>query len=94
MHWKGRVAYLATLHRKEQVIGPLLAHHLGIQVQVIPLDTDQLGTFSRERPRPGDPIHTLRLKIERARQAHPASLVLASEGSFGPHPQIPWIPWN
>lgn len=55
MQWKGRVAYLATLHRKEQVIGPLLAQHLGIQVQVIPLDTDQLGTFSRERPRPGIP---------------------------------------
>jgi len=94
MDWKGRIAYLATLHRKEEVIAPLLAEHLGIQVQVIPLDTDQFGTFSRERPRPGDPLHTLRLKIERARQAYPAPLVLASEGSFGPHPQIPWIPWN
>jgi hypothetical protein len=94
MDWKGRIAYLATLHRKEEVIAPLLAEHLGIQVQVIPLDTDQFGTFSRERPRPGDPLHTLRLKIERARQAYPAPLVLASEGSFGPHPQIPWMPWN
>ncbi|MFS8776509.1 hypothetical protein NW806_09385 [Synechococcus sp. W65.1] len=94
MDWKVRIAYLATLHRKEEVTAPLLAEHLGIQVQVIPLDTDQFGTFSRERPRPGDPLHTLRLKIERARQAYPAPLVLASEGSFGPHPQIPWMPWN
>ncbi|MEN9226444.1 MAG: hypothetical protein Q6L60_01790 [Thermostichus sp. HHBFW_bins_43] len=92
--WRDQIAYLATMHGKEQVIAPLLAQHLGIQVRVAALDTDLLGTFSRERPRPGDPLQTLRLKIERALQAHPARLGLASEGSFGPHPQIPWIPCN
>ncbi|NJO86487.1 MAG: hypothetical protein HC818_08270 [Synechococcaceae cyanobacterium RM1_1_27] len=92
--WQNRVALLATQHHKEQVITPLLAKGLGIQVRVVAVDTDQFGTFSRERPRPGNVLETLRLKIEAGLQGRTELLGLASEGSFGPHPQIPGIPWN
>ncbi|MEN9232038.1 MAG: hypothetical protein Q6L68_14130 [Thermostichus sp. DG02_5_bins_236] len=92
--WHNSVALLATRHGKEAVIAPLLHQHLGICVEVVDIDTDQFGTFSRERPRAGDAVATLRLKIASAFQVKEAPLGLASEGSFGPHPQLPWLPWN
>ncbi|MGQ9837420.1 MAG: DUF6671 family protein [Cyanobacteriota bacterium] len=92
--WNNSVALLATRHGKETVIAPPLQQHLGIRVEVVDIDTDQFGTFSRERPRPGDPLSTLRLKIESVFKVKDAPLGLASEGSFGPHPQLPWLAWN
>ncbi|MGF1575642.1 MAG: DUF6671 family protein [Cyanophyceae cyanobacterium] len=92
--WQDRVVLLTTQHRKEQVMTPLLERGLGIQVQVTTVDTDQFGTFTRERSRPGNVLETLRLKVEAGLAGRPETLGLASEGSFGPHPQLPGIPWN
>ncbi len=92
--WRERVAWLATQHRKEQVMAPLLEQGLGIQVQVAAVDTDQFGTFARERSRPGNVLETLRLKIAAGLQGQSETLGLASEGSFGPHPLMAGIPWN
>ena len=79
------------MHRKEQVIAPILEEALGLQVEVSPgLDTDRFGTFTREVPRPGTQLATVRLKAQAALAAVPeAAFGLASEGSFGPHPWFP-----
>lgn len=90
----GRVAALGTKHQKEKVIGPILAQ-AGITITVPPeFDSDQLGTFSREKPRPSSPLATARQKAELALSQSGADLALASEGSFGPHPQMPMLPAN
>jgi hypothetical protein len=66
---------------------------LGLELVVADqIDTDHFGTFTRERPRPADAATTCRLKAEAALDATGASLGLASEGSFGPHPAIPFLP--
>lgn len=90
----GVVAILATQHGKERVIGPVLNEALGLRVECTPdLDTDQFGTFSREIPRRGSPLAAARAKIAAAFECSPHARVgLASEGSFGPHPPIPFVP--
>ena len=55
-------------------------------------DTDSLGSFSGEIPRPSDGPTTCRLKAEAGMVATGLGLGLASEGSFGPHPAIPFLP--
>lgn len=91
--FKGRLAVLATMHRKEQAIAPVLEEMLGLRVEVARgLDTDRFGTFTREVPRPGTQLATVRLKAQAALAAVPeADFGLASEGSFGPHPWLPWV---
>jgi ribosomal protein L37E len=81
------------MHRKERVIAPILEEMLGLRVEVVRgLDTDHFGTFTREVPRPGTQLETARLKAQAALAAVPeAAFGLASEGSFGPHPWLPWV---
>lgn len=87
-----RTGVLATMHQKEQVIAPILKHHLGIQVTVPQgLNTDEFGTFTREIKRPGDQLNAARLKAEKAMTLTGLTLAFASEGSFGPHPSIPFL---
>ncbi|WP_317036032.1 DUF6671 family protein [Nodosilinea sp. E11] len=88
----GRVAVLATMHRKEQAIAPLLETQLGVTVSVPPaFDTDGFGTFTGEVKRLSDQLSTARLKAEAALNCTGETLAIASEGSFGPHPQMPFI---
>jgi hypothetical protein len=91
--FRGRLAVLATMHRKEQVIAPILEDALGLRVEVLRgIDTDRFGTFTREVPRPGTQCETARVKAQAALAAVPeADFGLASEGSFGPHPWLPWV---
>ena len=90
-----RVAVLATMHRKERAMAPLLEAKLGLTVTVpAGLDTDGFGTFTGEVKRPADQLSTARLKAEAALDRTGETLALASEGSFGPHPQIPFVPCN
>ncbi len=90
-----RVGVLATMHQKERVIAPLLEQELGIKV-VVPqgFDTDAFGTFTREIKRLGDQLEAARLKAEKALSITGESLAFASEGTFSPHPLIPYIPCN
>lgn len=93
--FKDRLAVLATMHRKEQVIQPILKQELGIDVVVPPdFDTDWLGTFTREVNRPGSQRETARLKAQKALTVTGATLAVASEGSFGPHPECPFLAAN
>jgi hypothetical protein len=90
-----RVAVLATKHHKEQAIAPLLHRQFNLQVIVPPeFDTDAFGTFTREVKRLGTQIEAARLKAKKAMSLTGETLALASEGTFGPHPAIPYIPHN
>lgn len=91
--YKSTVAVLATMHGKERAIGPVLEHGLGLRVALaLGLDTDQFGTFSRDIDRTGTQLDAARAKIAAAFDYAPYARVgLASEGSFGPHPYIPFL---
>ncbi len=87
--FKSRKAVIATKHKKEEVIAPILESELGlICVTLQNLDTDKLGTFSGEVERKGDPITILRNKCQMAIEASGTNLAIANEGSFGAHPSI------
>lgn len=90
--YDGAQALIATMHGKERVIAPLAARFLGLRVEVARgLDTDVFGTFSREIARTGSPLDAARAKIAAAFALAPeAGVALASEGSFGPHPHVPF----
>jgi hypothetical protein len=92
--FSGAVAALGTRHGKERVIAPTLDAELGIRVEVVKdLDTDRFGTFTREIPREGTALETARSKARAAIEAHgSARFGLSSEGSFGPHPSVPFVP--
>jgi len=90
--YQDATAALATMHGKEGAIGPAMQAHLGLIVVTPPnLDTDVLGTFTGEIQRVG----TMRdVAIRKARLGMHASgfqIGIASEGSFGPHPYIPFF---
>ena len=89
----GAVAALGTRHGKELVIGPTLGAQLGLRVDVVrDVDTDRFGTFTREIPRAGTARETARAKARAALGAHGhARFGLSSEGSFGPHPSLPFV---
>ncbi len=89
---EGRVVVLATMHGKEAVLAPLLESGLGVRTELVQgLDTDAFGTFSREVPRRGTQLEAARAKAQAALERTPAAaLAVASEGSFGPHPLIPF----
>lgn len=90
--YHGAVAALATRHGKEEAIAPAMMTALGIRVRVpAALETDRLGTFTGEVPRPAPMRETARLKARMGMTATGLPLGLASEGSFGPHPAIPFL---
>ncbi len=88
----GATVALVTKHGKERLLEPLLAPgHLQL-IHLGDLDTDSLGTFTRERPRAGTALDAARTKVSWAlKHAPDARFAMASEGSFGPHPQLPWV---
>mgnify|MGYP007080251040 CR=1 FL=1 len=87
------MAVLGTKHGKDRVIGPVLAETLGLRVVVPPaFDSDVFGTFTREVTRDRTAHETVRAKARAALNAVPsAPFAIASEGSFGPHPEIPFV---
>ena len=91
--FSGRNVVIATKHGKERVIAPRLSEALGLQCVISDqLDTDSLGTFSGEVERLDSPLETLRMKCHMAMDITGADLAVGTEGSFGPHPSIPFIP--
>ncbi len=91
--FKGRKIIIATKHKKEKVISPLLEKKLGVKC-IIPtgFDSDQFGTFTGEIERKYDPVKTARNKCLEAMKLYNYNLGIASEGSFGPHPSLYLIP--
>jgi hypothetical protein len=91
--YQGRMAVLATKHRKEQVLGPPLQATVGLELFVPDqMDTDLFGTFSGEITRQGTPREVGLRKARLGMKISGLTLGLASEGSFGPHPQLLFVP--
>ena len=88
-----RTLAIATKHNKEAVIAPILEKHLLVTC-ITPenLDTDQLGTFSGEIERVMDPLAAARQKCYLAMERANTDLAVASEGSFGAHPLLYFLP--
>lgn len=94
--YKGQKCVMATQHAKEQVVCAVFETKLGLEVIKADVDTDQLGTFTGEIERKMSAIESARVKCELGvRWARDRGLqapfALASEGSFGRHPEIPWL---
>lgn len=92
--FKNRTLFIATKHKKEEVLAPLLTNRLGVIVKVATIDTDLFGTFSGEIIRQKTALETLKDKCYEAIKLQNIDLVVASEGSFGPHPSLGFIPCN
>lgn len=87
--FEGRNLLIVTKHQKETVIAPLLQTVIGVNCFTSDaFDTDSLGTFSGEIKRVNDALTTLRNKCVMGYNATNCDLVVASEGSFGPHPTL------
>lgn len=91
MRYKNQRVLLASKHKKEQAVSAIFFHKLGCEVYVEAFDTDQFGTFTGDIPRLQSPYQTCILKAQKAAEIYDYDLSLANEGSFGPHPFIPFI---
>lgn len=90
--YSGVTVALATRHGKEKVIGRALRHGLGAELlHVRDVDTDALGTFCASVPRRGSALESCLAKAEAALAGGGTAFAIASEGSFGPHPQLPFL---
>lgn len=93
--FKNRTAVLASMHKKEEVIAPVLKEELGINLFVPEgFNSDKFGTFSKEIQRTGNQLEAARQKADWALKFCNETLAIASEGSFGSHPVIPFFPFN
>lgn len=92
--YSGKVAVLTSKHQKLPLIAPKFEEHLGMKVVETALDTDQLGTFTGEISRTGTPLETAIAKARLGMRASGSLLGLASEGSIGPDPLVPFTVSN
>jgi hypothetical protein len=90
--YRNVIGVLTTMHAKERAIEPTLRVALGLDLHVArEVNTDTFGTFSREVARAGSQLDAVRAKIDAGFEAVPRARVgVASEGSFGPHPYVPF----
>jgi hypothetical protein len=94
--FSGRRLLIATIHGKEKVLSPLLEAQLGVKcfLPCAEFNSDEFGTFTGEVERKNDPLTALRKKCLWAMVLCESDLGVATEGSFGPHPSIPFSPAN
>ncbi|MDI9819812.1 hypothetical protein QM427_11695 [Tatlockia sp. PL877] len=91
MGYKNQPVLLASKHKKEQAISGVFFNKLGCNIHVEAFDTDQFGTFTGEIPRPLPSYETCILKAKKAGDAFGYQYSIASEGSFGPYPGLPFV---
>ena len=91
MYYKNERVLLASKHEKERVIQPVFFERLGCKIVTTDFDTDQFGTFTGEIPRAQSAYDTCILKAKTGAMAANCLFGLASEGSFGPHPSMPFF---
>jgi len=90
---KGQRLMIATMHSKELALQPIFQSELGVECAVAKdLNTDQFGMFTGEIDRCTDALGAARLKCETAAKLQTADFFVASEGSFGPHPELLFAP--
>lgn len=92
--YDGNCIILTTKHAKSIAIAPIFYEKLGASVLEYVADTDKLGTFSGEIERKGNALECARTKCELSLEqlGEKVEFALASEGSFGTHPFMPFIP--
>ena len=89
----GRRLVIGTKHDKEKVVALVIENVIGVHCFTAEnFDTDSLGTFTGEIERADDPLTTVRKKCLAAMDANNCDLGIASEGSFGSHPDSFFIP--
>ncbi len=85
----------ATMHEKEKILIELFRSAIGAEIAVPnSIDTDRYGTFSGEVSRLKDIKTVLRQKAKEGAHLLGTSFGLASEGSFGAHPWVPFLECN
>lgn len=90
--YRGLWTAIATMHRKEEAIAPVLCRWFGMTVTNAPnVNTDKFGTFTGEILRVGSMVDAARAKAMLAIEHTGAPLGLGSEGSFGPDPHFPFL---
>lgn len=81
---EGALIALPTQHGKELAIAPAFRQHLDATIRIADVDTDKLGTFTGEVPRPAGPVETAVEKARRGLDVSGLSFSIASEGSYRP----------
>jgi len=93
-YFKNRTCHVASLHEKHLAIAPVFASILGLNTEPFPINTDLLGTFTKEVERSLSPMLCAKEKCLMAIDAlslhGQADIVIGSEASFGPHPYLPF----
>lgn len=91
MIYRNEVCVVASLHEKAKAIEPHFKEILGFEILKAEFDTDQLGTFSGEIERKLSPLDCVKEKCRRGLELKKGFYGVASEASFRPHPEIPFI---
>lgn len=91
--YAGSCFVLTTKHAKSIAAASPFWDKLKASMIEYPMDTDLLGTFTGEVERAGTALECARLKCEWSlkRLGDKVEFALASEGSFGPHPFVPYL---
>lgn len=90
--FEGRRLCIATMHKKEVAIRPVLESALGVRgFTCRKLNTDTFGTFTGEVARSKSPLETARDKCIAAMVLSRCDMAVASEGSFGPDPFLGFV---
>ena len=85
---------VASMHGKESQIIQGFKDLLDWEIVAVDIDTDSFGTFAGEVPRPLSPKETARAKCLAGLEASGLSRMIASEGTFSPHPMMPLLTLN
>ena len=91
--YSGITAALTTKHKKSDYISQPL-REIGISLSTFEYDTDKFGTFSGEIERIGSPAEVIRKKARVGMAETKLPFGIASEGSFGPDPIVPFFNSN
>ncbi len=89
--YKGSLAVLTTKHQKFKAIATPMRAGLGLNLLTVNFDTDTLGTFTGEVERKGSARENALKKARIGMAMAGKKLGIASEGSFGPHPLVPFL---
>ncbi len=89
--YRGATVVLPTLHSKGVLAEQAFREHLDMHVQELAIDTDQFGTFSGDIERKLSPKETAIAKAKLGLSLSGHSYALASEGTIGADPTVPFI---
>ena len=89
--YAGSSIILTTKHSKSRALAPSFLNFLSAEIIEFEIDTDKFGTFSGEIERKENALECAKIKCELGIKMTDSNYGLASEGSFGPHPYIPFL---